>query len=162
MVWSLNVINKSRNTIFKIALFTVTFQLISGCFLGMGGFADYEAPLPNKYRLVRTGRETISINNDLTSPDLSRRVVVGPKVNEINFTGDIVYGRVVKPSYEVPVLNSPEGYFILNTKTNEAQVGLKRNVRIQVAQTLDLQGFQIWRSRLNCCSLSISNEELAF
>jgi hypothetical protein len=121
------MINKSRNNIFKIALFILTFQPVSGCMFGVGGFADYEVPLPNKYRLVRTGLDEIAIYNDLTSPDVSHpRVIIGPTVHEMNFTGDIVYGSVVKPRFERIFTDTPEGYFILNTKTNEAQVGLER------------------------------------
>jgi hypothetical protein len=121
------MLNKSRKNIFKVALLTLIFCLVSGCMFGVGGFADYEVQLPNKYKLIRSSREEVEVYSDFSSSDISLpKVIVGPKVTEINFTGDIVYGRVVKPSYEVSISHTPEGYFILNTKTNEAQVGLKR------------------------------------
>lgn len=104
---------------------------------------DYAIELANGYELVRANQHEVFIS------DAMQRVIVPGKVVEYAVVGDVVVGRVTMPDWpdqDAKSLfdNVVEGYFLLNTASQERALGLTsaglhealREVGIQQIPTL--------------------------
>ena len=106
----------------KLTCVVVETVALCGCTNG-----DYEKELPNGYRLIRTNANTVAI----WSPEPHSNVVVPAKIVAIGVHGDIVFGCVTFDPYSDPVYpgGQPEnasGYFILETKTGNTALRMKK------------------------------------
>jgi hypothetical protein len=107
----------------RIILHIVSLGIIfgmSGC-----GSPDYETPLPNGYRLVRTNAYTVFIFPPESVKQLKYRGTwaVGPKIVALNANNNIIFGKVDHSPNADPGPTTP-GYFILDTTKHEAVLGL--------------------------------------
>lgn len=95
---------------------------ICGALLALIGCAPGSPPwnfcvyLPNHYRLIANNAEDVAI----LEPIYTEGPQIGPHIVALSVHGNLIYGRSVK-SYRD---DSEEGYFILDTGTNEAHHGL--------------------------------------
>ena len=94
--------------------------LCCGIFFGCHP-TDYSVQLPNGYSVVRVNSDKLLI------ADARPVVVVPPSVKEMGVTGNLVYGRVSRPSVLDPNLKTITGYFVVDTRTGGVMLGMEEN-----------------------------------
>ena len=113
----------------KLAIILVTIHF--GLFAVSCGEQDYARALPNQYELVRGDKYTVAI----MMPDLNRNhpshcepgFAVSAKIVTIGIIDDIVVGLVEASPSSVMSPSECPGWFILDTNTDVAELGLSRN-----------------------------------
>ena len=101
-------------------LILIMMLLVPCVFLG----CDYEADLPNGYMLVRTNAYTVCI----CPRGIWQSAPVPPRIVELKVIGDHVVGRtVLAPDADDVGTPSQAGYFILDTKSGKAAIGLEKD-----------------------------------
>ena len=119
--------------------FVLAIAILGYCVLlfGCGPIEDYGCTLPNQYELIRSNTYTIAIAAPL---DFERHhpthcapgIAVSAKIIKIGISGNFVIGFVeASPLSELAVSECP-GWFILNTSTDVAELGLPREEWEQV------------------------------
>jgi len=91
------------------------------CIGGCSG--DYARSLPNGYRLVRTNSATIAIWGPRES--LHSGVIVPAKITSVGISGAFVFGETEYSAESELSDISVAGYFILDTASGDAEVGVE-------------------------------------
>lgn len=113
---------KSNKLVPYIVFLVIVFS-ISGC-----GSPDYDTPLLNGYRLVRTNAYTVYIFPPESVKQLKYQGAwaVGPKIVALNTSDSIIFGKVEHSPNADPGPTKP-GYFILDTSKHEVVMGLNHD-----------------------------------
>ena len=112
---------------------------------------DYKVALPNGYALIRSNAYDVAIWNPEEGTYHQRSRIIAPLITGISVQGDWVLG-LVEDSHNPWLLEKNErakvekaeqekarGYFLLNTKTHNVQIGLTKETWLTVLKDNGIQ-----------------------
>ena len=104
------------------------------------GWCDYDAKLPNGYKLVRTNADSLFI----VAPTTFQRTVysgwaIPSKIVRINVYGSLVVGELVFSANADMGRSGPPGFFILDTGKHTVQLGLDKQTWLSSLNNLGIK-----------------------
>lgn len=100
----------------------------------MSACGDYSVRLPNNYQLVSVYAGAVLIG----APEGGTRIEAN--IDGYKVLGDLVVGHVTAAEHSPEKEMSKPGYFILNTKTHEAEQGLDKKAWLNALQVQGICG----------------------